>query len=163
MAGASVIAAPMQVANLGTMAVLMDSSGAGFGIWAPIEFQGFAVIDEPRAPRWFEQRSREYDKAVAFYKEVFAWDIREVSEAREPRYTTATHGDRSFAGLMEVEAGPQEVNAHWRVYFGVDDADLAVTTTLELGGSVLSPVRDTPFGRLAALADSTGAIFSIIE
>jgi hypothetical protein len=163
-AGANVFAEAMQVGNLGTMAVMLDPSGAGFGIWAPNEFQGFVVIDEPNTPRWFEQHSRGYDEAVAFYSKLFGWDARVMSDSPDFRYTTANHGDQSFAGIMDATGHlPEGAAPHWQIYFGVEHADATVATALELGGSVLAPAQDTPYGRLATITDSTGAVFSIMQ
>jgi predicted enzyme related to lactoylglutathione lyase len=44
----------------------------------------------------------------------------------------------------------------------VDDADAAVTRAAELGGSVISPAEDTPYGRLATVADPAGATFKLM-
>jgi predicted enzyme related to lactoylglutathione lyase len=50
----------------------------------------------------------------------------------------------------------------WRVYFAVSDADAAVEQAAALGGTVLRPPEDTPYGCLAELADPTGATFSVM-
>jgi predicted enzyme related to lactoylglutathione lyase len=57
---------------------------------------------------------------------------------------------------------PEGVPAHWAVYLAVDDTDAAVKTTAELGGAVIAPPHDTPYGRLAHVADSTGAQFRLL-
>lgn len=44
----------------------------------------------------------------------------------------------------------------------VDDADTALTTIVDLGGSVIEPPEDTPYGRLAHAADPTGAQFKLV-
>ena len=48
------------------------------------------------------------------------------------------------------------------MYFGVADVDAALVTAAAVGGSVLSPAFDTPYGRMAALADPGGAPFWIV-
>jgi hypothetical protein len=48
------------------------------------------------------------------------------------------------------------------VYFRTDDADASIARARELGGSVIQPAEDTPYGRLATLADPTGAAFKLI-
>jgi uncharacterized protein len=53
--------------------------------------------------------------------------------------------------------------SHWHVYFGVADADATVAEATELGGSALVPPFDTPVGRMAAIGDPQGAVFSIIQ
>ena len=48
------------------------------------------------------------------------------------------------------------------MYFRTDDADATIARARELGGSVIQPAEDTPYGRLATLADPTGAAFKLI-
>jgi predicted enzyme related to lactoylglutathione lyase len=39
---------------------------------------------------------------------------------------------------------------------------VAVATVTELGGSVVEPVRDSPYGRIGVVNDDQGAVFSVI-
>jgi predicted enzyme related to lactoylglutathione lyase len=57
---------------------------------------------------------------------------------------------------------PAGVPAHWAVYFGVDDADATLATVVDLGGAVVQPAEDTPYGRLATATDPTGAQFKLV-
>ena len=85
--------------DLGTIGVVTDPGGAGIGMWQPAEHKGFGIIGEPGAPSWFELHTREYDKSVQFYNDVFAWDAHTVAESPEFRYTTLRRGrDRSSRG-----------------------------------------------------------------
>ena len=52
--------------------------------------------------------------------------------------------------------------ASWSIYFGVDDTDKALAKIVDLGGSVVQPAEDTPYGRLAAATDATGALFKLV-
>ncbi len=47
-------------------------------------------------------------------------------------------------------------------YFAVDSTDAAVATAVELGGSVVKQIRDSPYGRIGVVADNQGAVFSLI-
>jgi predicted enzyme related to lactoylglutathione lyase len=58
---------------------------------------------------------------------------------------------------------PEGVPSHWSVYFGVDDTDAALAKIVDLGGSVVQPAEDTPYGRLATAADPSGALFKLIH
>ena len=58
--------------------------------------------------------------------------------------------------------GPEEAAGQWSVYFGVDDTDAALAWIVELGGQVLRPAEDTPYGRLATAVDPTGALFRLV-
>jgi uncharacterized protein len=162
--GAQVHVPPMDVADLGTMAVIGDPGGAGIGLWQPGAHKGFAVTAEAGAPSWFELYTRDYGTAVDFYRNVFRWTTEVASDTPEFRYTTLKHGDEMLAGIMDASGFlPEGVPAHWMVYFGVEDTDAAVARVVELGGSIVQPAEDTPYGRLAEAADPTGARFKLIS
>jgi predicted enzyme related to lactoylglutathione lyase len=161
--GGRILVDAMDVADLGTMAVVSDPGGAAIGIWQPRRHQGFGVLSEPAAPSWFELHTRDYQAAVSFYREVFGWDTHVVSDTPDFRYTTLRHGECWLAGIMDaVGFLPAGVGAHWSVYFGVEDTDAALARIVELGGSILRPAEDTPYGRLAAAADPTGGQFKLV-
>ena len=53
--------------------------------------------------------------------------------------------------------------AHWTTYFGVSDTDATAAKATELGGRVVQQPWDTPYGRMATLADDQGAVFSVMS
>jgi uncharacterized protein len=164
-AGAQVGAPPMVIADLGTQAVLVDPTGATVGVWEPRSFPGFTVLAEHGAPGWFELLTRDYKTAVDFYRSVFHWDTKVVSDTDSFRYTIMQEpgGDGMLAGIMDASGFlAEDCPATWSVYFGVDDADAAVARVVELGGSIVRAPEDTPYGRLAAAADPTGAQFKLV-
>jgi uncharacterized protein len=161
--GGQVVIPPMAVADLGTMAILVDPGGAAIGMWQPGSHQGFGAIGDPGTPSWFELHTRDYDDAVAFYREVFRCETQVVGDEAGFRYTTLVHGTEMLAGIMDAGAFlPEGAPAAWSVYFGVDDADAALAKTVELGGTIDTPAEDTPYGRLAVAADPTGARFKLV-
>jgi len=161
--GGQVHIPPMDVADLGTMAMVADAGGAGIGLWQPKAFSGFQVHAEPGAPAWFELLTRDYDTSVAFYRDVFGWDTHTMSDSPEFRYTTCGEGDKQEAGIMDAGSFlPEGVPNHWSVYFAVADTDDALARTVELGGVVVDAAKDTPYGRLATASDVTGARFKLV-
>ena len=56
---------------------------------------------------------------------------------------------------------PDGVAPYWTIYWEVDDARAAVAKTKALGGSVVMDVEDTPYGRIATVADPAGAQFRL--
>jgi len=160
--GGSVMVPAMDVGDLGTMGVLVDPGGAVIGIWEPKSHQGFGFIDEPGAPSWFELFTRDYDKALDWYRTVFGWKTSEVGDSPEFRYTTLGEGDDALAGVMDAsEFLPEGVPAHWSVYFHVADAEAAVKKVRNLGGTTIQGPEDTPYGKLATVADATGTLFKL--
>lgn len=162
-AGGQVMVEPMAVHDLGTMAIVADPSGAVIGTWQPGTFPGLTVVGEYDTPSWFELHTRGYDAAVGFYRSVFGWDTKTMGDTPEFRYTTQVDGDEMLAGVMDAGGFlPDGVPSHWLVYFGVPDADAALAKIVELGGSVVVPAEDTPYGRLATAADPNGAVFRLV-
>lgn len=161
--GATILAPPIAVGDLGVMAVVIDPTGAAIGMWQPGSHTGFGVVAEPNAPGWFELFTRDHPAAVAFYRDVFGWDIQMVSDTPEFRYATHGEGDAAYGGIMDAGAFlPEGVPPHWSVYFGAPDTDATLAKAVELGGSILQPGEDTPHGRLGIAADPTGAVFKLV-
>jgi predicted enzyme related to lactoylglutathione lyase len=163
-AGGQVIVPPMHVAPYGHMAVFLDPGQAAIGAWQPETHQGFGIEDEHGAPVWHEVYSRAYANTVRFYQKAFGWKTEVMSDTDEFRYTTLGKGDAAKAGIMEGwQILPEGVPSHWVNYWKVDDADAACAKALKLGGKVIRQPEDSPFGRLATLADCCGAVFKIMS
>ncbi len=161
-AGGQVMVPAMDVMTLGRMAVVVDPGGAVIGIWQPGEHRGFAYVGEPGAPSWFELHTREYEPSLAFYRTVFGWNTRVESDSPEFRYSTVDVAEEQYAGVMDASGFlPEGVPAGWSVYFGVADADHTASEVVSLGGEVVMAAEDTPYGRLATVADPTGAVFRL--
>ncbi len=163
-AGAVIVSPAMPVADLGTQAVLVDPTGAHLGAWQAGTFPGFTVLGEHGAPSWFELHTRDHPGAVDFYHSVFRWDTKVEGDTDEFRYTTMRDpgADGELAGIMDASAWlPEGIPAHWSVYWHVDDIGATVAKVKALGGSVVLDVEDTPYGRLAAVADPAGAPFKL--
>lgn len=161
--GGQAVVAPMDVADLGRMAVIADPGGATIGLWQAGAFSGFGVLGEPDAPGWFELHTRDYANAIAFYRDVFDWDIHTVGDTPEFRYSTVGAGDAAQAGMMDgTPYLPADEPNRWTLYFGVADTDATLAKITELGGTVVRPGEDTPYGRLAEAVDPTGTWFKLV-
>ncbi|MBG0740730.1 VOC family protein [Paeniglutamicibacter antarcticus] len=163
-AGGQVIMPPMEVPGQGHMAMFTDAGGAVVGAWQFGGHTGFQLKGEPGAPVWHELHTREYARSVKFYQDAFSWDTSVMSDSEDFRYTTLGSGDSSRAGIMDASFYlPDGVPSNWQIYLGVADADAVVETALSLGAQVIHPAEDSPFGRMATLADPTGAVFKIAQ
>jgi predicted enzyme related to lactoylglutathione lyase len=161
-AGGHVVAEPMAVAELGTMAIVLDPGGAAFGLWQAGAHTGSERVNEPGAPYWNEHLTTDWERDKDFYAAVFGWTYADMSQG-EFKYATFKAADgREVGGIGAVAAGDPPPPAAWLVYFGVDDADEAVDQVVKLGGSLLRPASDSPYGRMAVVADDQGAAFAVI-
>ncbi len=163
-AGGMAIAGPMDVTDIGRMAVFCDPTGAAFGIWQAKTFTGADLVNEPNSLCWNEVRTREPERAKSFYEAVFGWTAA-APPFPGPDYTMWELDGKPVGGMMAMtdEFFPAEVPAHWSVCFAVADCDAIVARASELGATVVAPAIDMPIGRFAGFTDPQGAAFTVIQ
>jgi uncharacterized protein len=163
-AGATVLVEPTVIATQGTMAVLSDPGGTVLGLWEPDTHHGFLRYGEPGTPGWFDLETRSYTRVLDFYRDALGWRTQVLSDTDEFRYTTLVAGDEQLAGIMDGgDYLAPDVATSWTVVFSVEDTDASVAAVLALKGAVLRPADDSPYGRLATVADPMGARFALIS
>ena len=162
-AGGKVLMGPMDVMTLGVMLVAQDPTGATICFWQAGDNPGMQIANEPNTPTWNELLTRDYRRAQEFFTAVFGYTYDEVGND-EFQYSTFQVGGRGVGGMGSMPPGvPDRVPAHWRVYFEVEDPDEIVDRVVKLGGTVINPPEDSPFGRMARVADPQGAPVSVIH
>ncbi|RMB61925.1 VOC family protein [Tessaracoccus antarcticus] len=163
-AGARVTVAPMEIPGRCTMAYLQDPTGAHVGLWEGDQVR-VEARDKPGGFTWWELMTGDYGAAVAFYGDVFGMDIHPLGAQSEPfQYSTFGQGDGLLAGICDAATiVSDEVPSHWRVYVQVVDVDSSVEKVRSLGGTLLDGPVDSPFGRVATVADDQGAQFQLID
>lgn len=165
-AGGNAIVEPMDVMDIGRMAVFADPTGAVFGVWQPKTFAGADLVNEPGSLAWNEVLTRDPDAGRAFYTAVFGWTPGRPSfEGAPERYTVWELDGRPVGGMMEMrdEWFPPEIPPHWGVVFAVADVDAVVAKARELGATVTNGPMDMPIGRFAGLIDPQGASFTAMQ
>jgi uncharacterized protein len=162
-AGGQVVMGPMDVMDVGRMLVAVDTTGASFGIWQARAHTGVQLANAPGSFTWSEHMSRDFEGAKAFYAAVFGYEYGDMSTEGFSYATLLINGQQVVGG---IGAYPEETQAHpafWGVYFGTADTDKAVDLATAHGGSVVRPATDSPYGRMAIVADNQGAVFSLIS
>ena len=165
--GGQVMVPPFDVMESGRMAVVVDPTGAVVSLWQAGTHAGGEVFNEHGTHTWNELSTRDVIAARVFYEGLVGWGYSEMDMGELGTYHVAlVEGkgeDPSNAGIMDMlPVYPDEVPAHWDVYFNVDDTDAAAAAATSLGGSVVAGPMDAPVGRFAYLADPEGAVFYIL-
>lgn len=160
--GGKVVFEPMEVADLGTQAFVVDPGGAMLGVWQPGVHQGISARAENGAPSWFENLTKNYETVVPFYVAVFDWDATTVADTPEFRYTTLGENEAALAGIMDAAGFLGDRPSTWQFYVQVADTDATVAQAVAAGATQLMPVDDTPYGRLGALRDPAGIAFCVM-
>ncbi|MCP3818343.1 VOC family protein [Streptomyces sp. A3M-1-3] len=167
--GGSVLSEPMDVFDLGRMAVFSDPAGASFATWQPRQNKGLDAVTDENTLCWAELYTAEPAAAVAFYGSVFGWESSEMPFAGGSYAMVKPSGggdDAAFGGIVPLASEPTEAQtgAYWLPYFEVADCDAAVAKAQELGGKVrMAPMDMEGVGRFAKLADPYGARFAVIK
>jgi uncharacterized protein len=160
--GGQLMMDPFDVMDVGRMFVATDPGGAVFGVWQARAHTGVGLANEPSSLVWSENMSRSYEANRAFYRDVFGYSYGDIG-AEGMRYATLDLEGQPVGGIGEIGSGqPAQMPAAWSTYFAVPDTDAAVATAAELGGAVVAPAWDTPYGRMAVVADDQGAVFAVM-
>jgi hypothetical protein len=159
--GATVLFPAMAVGEFGSMATCLDPGGAAFSFWQAGTHIGAQVEDEPGSATWYELSAPDVKQAREFYAALLGASADPMPGDFE--YYVLKHGEKMLAGIMQIGPAWGDFPSNWATYFAVADADKAAATITEHGGKVLGPIEDTPFGRMAAVADPFGAQFKNIQ
>jgi len=162
-AGGETIMGPVDVMDQGRMAFFSDPTGAVFGVWQPKEQTGADVVSEPGSVAWNQVNTRDPDKAAEFYRAVFGWDSERVDTGGADYWELQLDGTGVVGMFRMGDDFPEELPAHWIVYFAVEDADAATEKAKEGGAQVRAEPFDNEAGRFAVLTDPQGAAFALIN
>jgi len=160
--GGTVFMPPHAVGDMGRLVVAADPTGAVFGLWEAGTMPGFGATGEPGAWAWCDLRTDQPDAAREFYGAVFGWEYAAVPMAGEEYTTFTVRVGAAPSGGVGPMMGHDDVPPHWLNYFAVADVDASVSAASALGGTVLAPAFDTPFGRMAPIADPAGAVLMVM-
>lgn len=112
-------------------------------------------------PCWVDLMTDDPARADAFYGALFGWEIADQGE-EYGHYRIALLEGRSVAAFGPKPPGMEQAPSVWTTYLAVADADKTVAKVSEAGGQVLMPPGDVgDAGRMAVVADPTGAVFSL--
>lgn len=162
-AGGTLLVEPMDVMDAGRMLVAADTAGATFGVWQARGHTGAQVVNEPGAFTWSEHMSSDFEGAKAFYAAVFGYEYGDMSSDGFSYATLLIDGQQVVGGIGAYPDGAGAHQAFWGVYFGTADTDESVALLTSNGGTVIRPATDSPYGRMAIVADNQGAVFSLVS
>jgi len=159
--GGGVIMPPMDVPETGRMCIATDPTGATFGVWQSLGMHGAGIVNEPGGIAWEDARLSDVEAGRAFYTAVFGWSYGEIPGMDLAEYGTFGSGGDPLGGLGGMLGAPEGTPSHWVVYFGTADIDAAVAAVERLGGGVMQPAMETPYGHMAFVTDPFGAPFAL--
>ena len=166
--GGDVKAPPMDIPNVGRMAVLSDPQGAVFAVYKPSE-EAPGHEGEPQKGEfsWHELATTDADSAFDFYRDLFGWEKQDQFDMGQAGvyqiYGRKAAGDQAVP-LGGMYRKPEEMPAppHWMLYVRVDDVHEGVERVKRAGGQVLNGPMEVPGGDyIAQCMDPQGAMFAL--
>ena len=156
---------PVDVMDLGRMAILQDPTGAAFALWQAKDQIGIRAAGDPNTLVWTELLTPSAETARNFYSKLFDWDIRLRPTKWSPvPYTNFMRGGTQAGGMMQITPEMGNTRPQWLPYFRTSDTDATTAKAEQLGGTVIVSPSDVPdITRFAILHDPTGAMFGILS
>jgi predicted enzyme related to lactoylglutathione lyase/uncharacterized protein YbaA (DUF1428 family) len=163
--GGNVLMGPMDLPNVGRIAMVADPQGAPFYVMQPLHHgKSLAFADDTKRAghcAWNELVTSDQSAAWRFYGELFGWaKDGEMDMGPMGTYQFIRHG--AVLGAM-APASAQSGQPHWNQYFRVHDIDRAKGQVEAGGGTVVNGPHEIPGGDFAMqCVDPQGAPFALV-
>ena len=162
--GGRVLAGAKMLPQRGEQAILADPEGAVFGVIKSSSGDPEDFLAEPGDWIWIELLSRDARKAAEFYRGIAGYEVVEnTGSNRLSDYVLASEG-YARATTKTISSANAQVQPTWLAFVRVKDARASVALAKELGGkTLLEPRPDLFDGKVAVIADPTGAAIGVLE
>lgn len=144
----------------GRTASIVDPTGALLNFWQAKEKIGAEMVNDTGAMVWNELHTNDRDAAVAFYRDLFGW---ELNYNPENQYTDILNKGRRNGGILQIPPEWRKMPSNWAVYFTVQNIDSSLAKVKSHGGQVIGKPKEIPLGRFALIQEPAGAHFLIME
>jgi predicted enzyme related to lactoylglutathione lyase len=155
--GANVVLAPTQVADIGTMAILVDPFGVVYGLWQPGVFAGFSLMYEENTPGWFDHASLNPEGAGEYYASLSGHDV--ISPGPDMR--VLQKGEQWYASLTQLPPG---TSPEWKPIYIVDSLERIHEVVPRHGGTILIEEMPVPGSALCIFSEPVnGTVMSVMR
>jgi uncharacterized protein len=154
---------PTDIADVSRFSVVADPQMATFilvkwrdpGRQLPIQSGALGHVG------WHELLTTDWERAFAFYREIFGWQKAAVDVAPTSTYLQFSAAGQTIGGMFNKPATAPV--AFWLYYFNVADIGAALDRVRAGRGEILEGPSDIPGGgRVARCTDPQGAMFALI-
>ena len=146
----------------GRFAVVQSPSGAMISLFHEADDTASHHPGGTGSVHWVELQSKDIDKDIPWLPSTFGFELGEMAMPNGATYHLLKHDGEMRGGAM---AQPMpEAPSMFLTWFQVEHCDDTLARVANHGGKALSPAMDMPnVGRMAVVADSTGAVFGVIQ
>jgi predicted enzyme related to lactoylglutathione lyase len=161
--GGAVHVPPTEIPNISRFCVAVDPQSATFAL-----FQWFNSGQEQPAGQgmpgrvgWHELLAADWEKAWAFYRELFGWQKAGADTGAMGTYQLFSAGEETIGGMFTKPSSAPV--PFWLYYFNTSDIDVAIRRVRARGGEILDSPMEVPGDRwIVRCTDPQGAIFALV-
>jgi uncharacterized protein len=160
--GGAVQVPPTDIPNISRFSVFADPQTATLALLKSLrpEHEQPAEMRTPGRVGWHELFAADWEKALAFYSEIFGWQRAESDVGSTGTYQLFSAGGQKIGGMFTKP--PIIPTPCWLYYFNIDDIDAALKRVMAGGGQILEgPVEVLSGSWAARCADPQGAMFAL--
>jgi len=154
---------PQDVLNVSRFSVVSDPQMATLALFK-WQNSGQKPTVDPSTPGgvgWHELLAVDWEKAWAFYSELFGWQKTQANVSSVGSYQQFSAGGQTIGGMLTKPATVPV--SCWLYYFNAGDIDAAAKRVKAASGQLLSGPTEVPGGNwIAQCADPEGAIFALL-
>jgi uncharacterized protein len=161
--GGAVHVPPTEIPNVSRFSIGVDPQMATIALlkWLNGGQQQPAELDAPGRVGWHELLAADWEKAFAFYRELFSWQKAQTDTGAVGTYQLFSARGETIGGMYTKPA--MEPVPFWLYYFNVGDIDVAMKRVKAGGGTILTGPIEVPGRRwIARCTDPQAAIFALM-
>src|SRR5208283_5405875 len=161
--GGTVHVPPQNILSISRFAVVADPQMATLALvqWLTPRREEPADRDAPGQIRWHDLLAADWEKAFAFYNEIFGWQKENLDDAAMNAYQLFSAGGQTIGGMFTKPSTVQV--PFWLHYFNVGNIDAAVKRVKAGGGEIIEePFEVSGGGWIVQCVDPQGAMFALV-
>jgi predicted enzyme related to lactoylglutathione lyase len=162
--GAKLLFGPRDMPDRGREAVLADPQGAVFAILASSSGDPPDTLAAPGEWIWSSLITTDPDADAGFYQTLFGYEVFDLDAGEDSQHLMFASDDYARASANPLPVRKPDLRPHWLNFIHVEDTVKMTAKVIALGGRVLvEPRLDRQGGKVAVVADPTGAVFGLLE
>ncbi len=162
--GGAVYVPPTDIPNISRFSVVADPQMATLALVKGLKSgrPQSAELGTPGHVGWRELLAADWEKAFAFYGDLFGWQKADSHVGVMGKYQEFSTGGETIGGMFTKP--PTLPLPFWLYYFNIDDIQAAAKRVEAGGGQILYGPTAVPGGALIVqCTDPQGAIFALLD
>jgi uncharacterized protein len=161
--GGTVHVPPKEIPNISRFSVVADPQMATLALfkWLKPGQEEPAELSTPGRVGWHELLAADWEKALAFYGELFGWQKADADIGAMGTYQLFSAGGQTIGGMFTKP--PMVPVPFWLYYFNIGDIDAAAKRVKVGHGQILNGPIEVPGGSwIVQCTDPQGAMFALV-